>query len=69
MGKGFAIKSWRYWLLGVCCCLGVAGPVRARARLLEPGESQLGTLRISAEAGISDVSLAALQVAEGGDGS
>lgn len=33
----------------------VAGPVRARARLLEPGESPLGTLRISSEAGIQSL--------------
>jgi hypothetical protein len=30
----------------------VAGPVRARARLLAPGEEALGTMRVSANAGI-----------------
>lgn len=37
---------------GVTLVHSVAGPVRARSRLLDPGEAPLGTLRISADAGI-----------------
>jgi hypothetical protein len=33
----------------------VAGPVRARARLLESGETPVGTLRISSDAGIQTI--------------
>lgn len=40
---------------GVTLVHSVAGPVRARARLLDSGESPVGTLRISSDAGIQTI--------------